>query len=570
METATRILQTIVGSLICYALSGPMISVSHALNTGATTPARTDAVAFTPLVVAQAGTPQNDTVTDPAVTDPKMRDSEQVEDEPAICEAASIKQAFKPPAYEATKEDIKGIQQQLKIKGFNPVWIDGDLGTETYKAFANFCNDIKIEEDFKARIEKLPDDEQAEARETYKKALAEKLVKRLFDPQEAEQSEDEPNEDDSGQVDTDSEDEVKICEVESIENAFEPQAFEATKEYKERIQLQLMISGFDPGMIDGDLGPETYKAFAKLCNDIKIEEDFKATIEEQPDDKQAEAEETYKSTLAEKLVTRLFHPPINMTGAGCGCSRDFSRTVYGVYPYLRTGGDPMEVNFDLLDRIGFYGLVLDQSGEIRDDLGWNIIDENVANFIYEAHRHRVKADVSFVARDWVNWGFAEMSKAATNVAKIANREYRSNNDPLSWIALAPSHSVDGVNLVFDMKGTETSLKDKGKPETISDVRKLENISDASKKLHKIVSHVSEKLKEIGSEAKINIALGLDLSIIKDRSLVKIGGPYHKLREILKQDRPGTGGIPDGVAGGIQRCSLRSGGPGGNFSSTRGA
>ena len=158
METATRILQTIVGSLICYALSGPVISVSHALNTGAPTPARTDAVAFTPLVLAQAGTLQNDTVTDPAVTDPavtdpavtdpKMGDSEQVEDEPAICEAASIKQAFKPPAYEATKEDIKGIQQQLKIKGFNPVLIDGDLGTETYRAFANFCNDIKIEEDF--------------------------------------------------------------------------------------------------------------------------------------------------------------------------------------------------------------------------------------------------------------------------------------------------------------------------------------------------------------------------------------------------------------------------------------
>ena len=204
------------------------------------------------------------------------------------------------------------------------------------------------------------------------------------------------------------EEEVKeLCDISTIDEVFKEYEKAVGPEQIKKIQLQLKIGGHDPKEIDGRTGPHTDAAFAQLCVDAGVDEHFKA----QEDMDAGEA----RKRLARHLVALLFKPTINLTGGDCGCSRDFSALVYGFYPYLQAAGETQEVDLSLLGRIGFHALVLNKAGEIQDDLQWRSDNGNVADFIHEAHQHRVKVDVTFYMPDWQAWDFTAIDKAAKNI-----------------------------------------------------------------------------------------------------------------------------------------------------------
>jgi len=293
---------------------------------------------------------------------------------------------------------------------------------------------------------------------------------------------------------------VAICDITTIDKVFAEYQRKAGSARIKMIQAQLKVGGYDPGYIDGLTGTETDRALAQLCVDFKVDEYFK--------DSEAAGTGEPEKRLASHLIKLLDEPePIRLNGRDCGCSRDYSTLVYGTlvygfYPYLLANGEEQEVDFSLLDRIGFHALVLDREGDIPQPLQWgndNDADTNLAGFVNEAHKYRVKVDVTFYASDWQNWSVKTIDNAVSNIVETASRKFRSSRVNL-WRKVFPLVednsvvSVDGVNLYFD---------DYTKPAD-------------SDHLVDIVERLARELKNRGSEAELRIMLGLDWSAVNSQ------------------------------------------------------
>jgi len=281
------------------------------------------------------------------------------------------------------------------------------------------------------------------------------------------------------------EDEAKaLCDASTIIAVMKEYEKTVDKERISEIQQQLKIGGYDPGTIDGVTGKDTDSAFAQLCINAGVAEYFEARD-------YADAGEAEKR-LAGHLVDLVLNPKFNLDGGDCGCSRDFSALVYGFFPYLLAAGEAREIDFSLLKRIGVYALVLDKTGEIPDDLQWRGDNANIADFIHEARKHRVKVDLSFYLPKWREWDFGTIDKAAKNIAATIDQKFHGTDHSfwqkiLRLVGGTSTVSASGVNLHFDL-----------------DAGDIANLPE-------IVIRVAEKLEESGSDVKLNIMLDLDLN-----------------------------------------------------------
>ena len=305
--------------------------------------------------------------------------------------------------------------------------------------------------------------------------------------EDEEQSEDKKNQEEV----TPAEEPEDICDISTIDKVFEVYKQQKESWQIKKIQQQLKVRGFAPGDIDGKTGPQTDSALARLCVDFKVDEFFKA--------EESKGLMDPTKHLAEHLVKLLSGPvPIHLSGDNCGCSRDFSAMVYGFYPYLLLAhGEEQVVDYSLLERIGFSALVLDDAGNIQDRKQWSNAynsGKNIARFINEAHKHRVKVDVTFNASNLTKWNENEIDNAVKNIVETADQKFHSSGVNF-WRRAFPlvedisTVSADGVNLYFDYKA----------------------ISGSNDRLSEIVTKVYERLKQSGSSAQLNIMLDLNLN-----------------------------------------------------------
>jgi len=353
-------------------------------------------------------------------------------------------------------EQVSVIQQRLKTGGYLQAEINGLLDEITKDALGRLCMDSNGDKPFDyLALHPIP----------------------------------VPN-----QVD---EEPADLCDNSTIDDVFKEYEEEVGPEQIKKIQRQLKLGGYDPKEIDGQTGPHTDDAFARLCTDYKVDEYFEAQEYTDPNDA--------KIRLAQHLVDLVLKPTINLSGGDCGCSRDFSSKVYGFLPYLLAGVDDQEVDFSLFDRIGIHALALDKAGEIEDDLLWRSDNGNLADFVRDAHRHRVKVDVTFYATNWRAWNSEEtIDPVAESIVSFANQKFNKTNrslwhNTLQVLVGASSVSVDGVNLYFDFGAN----------------------SDKFETLSKIVTGVSRKLEETGSGAALNVILGLYPSDIDIQKLTEM-------------------------------------------------
>ena len=311
----------------------------------------------------------------------------------------------------------------------------------------------------------------------------------------------------------------KLCDISMIDEVFKDYEKAVGSEQISKIQRQLKIGGYDPREVDGRTGPNTDAAFARFCADYKVDKYFEAKEYTDPDEA--------RSRLAGHLVKLLSNPATDLNGGDCGCSRDFLSGVYGLYPYLLGGAETQEVDFSLLDWIGFHALVLDEAGEIEDDLQWRSDNGKIEGFIREAHKYRVQVDVTFYAPGWEAWDYRATGKAAKTIAAIVNQQFHGSN-PSLWSRIvqrlegASKVSADGVNLYIDYNVKPGS----------------------SKKLTEIVTRVFEELEETGSAAKLNLMLRLKLSDIDKRQLADLksilvgdAAPVDKVLIFLPKNTP---------------------------------
>jgi len=128
-------------------------------------------------------------------------------------------------------------------------------------------------------------------------------------------------------------------------------------------------------------------------------------------------------SLAQNLIQQLYHSylaiaienvakkripdkisNINLKGGDCGCALDeFNGIVYGFYPYWKNQQQTQTVNFSVLNRVAYYGLTVDNVGELR--LGAQTFDINNGSardneFIRVARQYNSKVDWLIQKNDW--------------------------------------------------------------------------------------------------------------------------------------------------------------------------
>ena len=193
----------------------------------------------------------------------------------------------------------------------------------------------------------------------------------------------------------------------------------------------------------------------------------------------------HQSTIESKAYKGPFPTTgvIALGGSDCGCVRTMSGITYGFYPgwLANTKRDePAQlVDFSTLSRIAYYGVVLDNKGDVVGSGLWDEGD-NRANFIANAHKYGTKADLVFFSDSWQQWDELAMENAeATVVQRVVDQK---------------QGRLDGITLYFDG---------------------FREYRFARVKINSFVKGLHEKLsKSSRSDITINLMLDLEPSSLK--------------------------------------------------------
>jgi len=190
--------------------------------------------------------------------------------------------------------------------------------------------------------------------------------------------------------------------------------------------------------------------------------------------------------------------------ADCGCVREFRPiiddvppVIYGFYPYWRATKNsalddaaevPPMINYSVLNRIAYYGLTLEASGEITAPLHWNSNGE-LGNFINLAHRHKTKVDLTIYSNDWPQWSEDSRKASVTSVYNqlMIQTEYRQPG-VMGYVPFFNTTvaTPDGVTLYFD--------------------RYADHSTESRRKIVKFVHQLYDRLADLDREYTINILL----------------------------------------------------------------
>lgn len=213
----------------------------------------------------------------------------------------------------------------------------------------------------------------------------------------------------------------------------------------------------------------------------------------------------------------------------CGCVRDFSDTVYGFYPYWRstisrdeTSEDPAAgeseiplIDYSVLNRIAYYGLTLEESGEIKTPLHWGVSGK-LGNFINKAHRHKTEVDLVVYSDYWAQWNDSSLQ---ASVASVYNQlmltvSYKENG-VMAYVPFfnRTQASPDGVTLHFDRYYDHPASR---------------------YKLVEFVSQLHERLEGDGRDYKINILLDIHADELKSSKKL-----FSDLKGLLVTDNSGV-------------------------------
>jgi hypothetical protein len=155
--------------------------------------------------------------------------------------------------------------------------------------------------------------------------------------------------------------------------------------------------------------------------------------------------------------------PISIAGNDCGCALDdMSGVVYGFYPYWWEQKGRQTLNFRALNRMAYYGLTIDDTGEFR--LGSSSFDisdgsADANEFVRTAHQYNSKVDWLIQKNDWGQWSAlksegrkAVLRRIRANIgtlltAPLSNLEARLKNFT-TFAGVTPARRGDGVTLYF--------------------------------------------------------------------------------------------------------------------------
>ncbi len=242
------------------------------------------------------------------------------------------------------------------------------------------------------------------------------------------------------------------------------------------------------------------------------------------------------TNVAKKVASSKLEP-IVISDNDCGCVREFSSTVYGFYPYWRStvtrlGMESEEqqaaselvrvIDYSVVNRIAYYGLTLDESGQINTPRHWGA-NGKLGNFINKAHRHKTAVDLAIYSGHWSQWTESTMQASVMSVYNqlMLQVEYKQSGVK-GYVPFINSTvaSADGVTLHFD------------------------NFFDNPSARYKIVEFIGqlyERLDDLERDYKINILLNVGLSELKKKQRL-----LHGLKSLLVSDASGVPAYVDSL------------------------
>jgi hypothetical protein len=174
-------------------------------------------------------------------------------------------------------------------------------------------------------------------------------------------------------------------------------------------------------------------------------------------------------TTAQKLHDSTLAKPVHWTGDGCGCTPPVGpggNDVYGFYPFWMAQDEKQAIDFSLFTRIGYFGPVLDDSGDYSMPPHWN---DPRRDFIRTAHRHDVDVDLVIYRRDWprvLNMGTQQQQtfirKATARAVALADTPLTDRTSLRGYLLPVWSertHVYSGITVFFDDLPTEPAQAD---------------------------------------------------------------------------------------------------------------
>jgi hypothetical protein len=265
----------------------------------------------------------------------------------------------------------------------------------------------------------------------------------------------------------------------------------------ENVQDQLNNNGYVHIKNDGKFGVETISALKHYClqrrfGELTIEskneiDSYRLSIGDADSNstcaydyptfdifynnyaKKEEIENPYKWNDIETKVNDLYSKvkvthtieessDIVWDSGGCRCAPEFSKVIYGIYPYWTqadttqdkdNSNNTVTLNYSMFSRIGFYAVFSDFSKKGADqrfrypDL-WK---QKRAGFIRKAHKYRVKVDLVIHSSDWLTAVETKNDEVKTGLKNLVSRS-----------------KCDGVTLYFDsLPEPETPTDDNPDP-----------------------------------------------------------------------------------------------------------
>lgn len=140
---------------------------------------------------------------------------------------------------------------------------------------------------------------------------------------------------------------------------------------------------------------------------------------------------------------------------GCGCAPDAREGMmtYGFYP-LWSNAAKQNMDFDVLSRIGLYGMTIDDKGALKLPAGVNATPWTL---LEAAHRHRTKVDWVLYKNDWSAAKGGRMAGLLSNLIQSIDALLRTPYPKTDWrgtalatFGLEQGPSVgDGITLRFE-------------------------------------------------------------------------------------------------------------------------
>ncbi|MFZ6658108.1 hypothetical protein [Undibacterium sp. TJN19] len=236
--------------------------------------------------------------------------------------------------------------------------------------------------------------------------------------------------------------------------------------------LKTELTNLESGVNKGKPKPDLNAIFDQFSKSRgRLEECSKEELKTS-DDGVDQIFDSYLATVVDNAARKNYPDPatpIQWDGGACGCVLDTmaAGVVYGFYPFWANQGKVQLMNFSMLNRVAYYGLSVDNLGELRQSNdfvggGQFKIDDGSAQpngFISTARDYNTKVDWVVQKADWSEWNKypreskqAVMQRLANNIVTLLHTPLTDKfSKALPYLTLGFNRTPrrgDGVTLYF--------------------------------------------------------------------------------------------------------------------------